>query len=110
MRQGDVDLPAVGRLGGATREPHCRRFASDDLDLAQAEAAAQAESLDDRLLGGETGSQVLAGTGAGGGVVALGLGEEALGQARVALQGTLEPLDLQQVDADAGGQARRSTS
>jgi hypothetical protein len=40
--------------------------------------------------------------GPGRRVLALGGGEDALGQAGVALQGALHPVDLQQVDADAG--------
>ena len=73
------------------REPHGRRLAGDDLDLAQAEAVGEAERLDHRLLGGEAGGEVAAGAGAGRGIVALGLGEDPLGEARVALQRPLQP-------------------
>ena len=62
----------------------------------------EAERLDDRLLGGEAGGEMAPGPGAIGGVAALGLGEDPLGEARVALQGALQAADLQQVDADAG--------
>ena len=67
----------------------------------QAEAAAEAERLDHRLLGGEAGGEVPAGPGSGRGVVALGLGEDPLGEARVALQRALQAVDLEQVDPDA---------
>ena len=92
------------RIGGPAGDPHRRRLAGEDLDLAQAEAAGQAERLDDRLLGGEAGRQMAARAGAGRGIATLGLGEDPLGQTRMALQRPLQPADLQQVDAYAVGQ------
>ena len=97
------------RLGRPAGEAHRRRLAGDDLDLAQAEAAAEAERLDHRLLGGEAGREVAARAGPGRGVVALGLGEDALGEARVALQRPLQPVDLEQVDADPGAPSGPAT-
>ena len=47
--------------------------------------------------------EVPAGTRPGRRVLLLGRGEEALGEARVALESALHPLDLEQVDTDSGG-------
>ncbi len=102
MRQGNAYSEAVSRFGGSTREPHGRRLPSDHLDLAQAEAAAQTQRLDHRLLGGKAGSKVSTRPGAGDRVLALGRSEHALGQARVAPQSPLQARNLEQVDADAG--------
>src|SRR5689334_882183 len=97
----DLDLPC-GRRGGTSRESHAGRLAGEHLDLAQAESAAEAEGLDHGLLGREAGREVTGGPGPGGRVLALALGEEPLGQARVPCQGTFQTIDLEQVDADAG--------
>jgi len=61
-----------------------------------------AQRLDHGLLGGEAGGEVAAGTSPIGGVGDLVRGEEPLGQTGATLEGTLDPLDLDQVDADAG--------
>ena len=55
--------PAASPAG---REPHPRRLAGEDLDLAQARSRAQSQRLDHRLLGREARRQVSAGPGARG--------------------------------------------
>ncbi len=68
------------------------------------------ERLHHRLLRGKPGREVAPRAGAGGSVLQLLLGEDPLGQARMALQRALEAVDLEQVDADAGGHAAAATS
>ena len=46
-------------------------------------------------------ARCIAGPGAGGRVGALAVGEDPLGQPRPALERALEPLDVEEVDADA---------
>ncbi len=75
-----------------------RRRATDDLDVAR--PAAPSERLDRGLLGGEAGRQVAAGTGAARAGVELAGPEEAVGEAGPAVEGTLDPIDLDQVDPE----------
>src|SRR5205085_11201970 len=58
------------------------------------------ECLGHRLLCTEAGREVLARAGAGGGIQSLGICEQSLGQTRAALERPLEPLDVQEIDAD----------
>ena len=85
-----------------------RRLAGLDLDLAQAELPL-AERLQRRLLGAEARGQMLSRPPAGARVLELGLGEDAIGEAGMALECALEALDLQQVDADRGRDRYLST-
>jgi hypothetical protein len=86
------------------------RLAGHDLDLTQAERAREAKRLHDRLLRGEAGRQVTAGPRPLAGIAQLRLGEDAVGQAGMAAQRPLEPLDLEQVDADPTGHRATSPS
>src|SRR5262245_41110835 len=70
-----------------------------DLDVAEAEAA-DAERLQRRLLGGEPGGEVWTGPPARACIGELAGPEHALGERRTTLERPLEPLDLEQVDAD----------
>jgi hypothetical protein len=102
MGQRDHHLTPPRRRRRTTAEPHRRRLAGNDLDVARAEAAGQPERLDDRLLGGKTGGEVAPRSRAPRGVFELAVGEEPLRQPRPARQRALDPLDLDQVDADSG--------
>ena len=73
---------------------------ADDLDVVGAEHL-EPERLDHRLLGAEARRQVLPRARAALRVGALRVGEQALGQARPALERSLEPLDLDDVDPHA---------
>src|SRR5829696_8582514 len=97
--EGDGDLRLAGCLRGLAVELQPRRLAADDLDLPGRHRPAQ--SLDHRLLRGEPGRQMAARTGALARIGQLGVGEQPLREPRTSLQGALDPLDLDQVDADA---------
>ncbi len=75
---------------------------ADDLDVAQVPSR-QSQRLGDRLLGAEARREVLPRSRARGRVRALPIGEQPLRQARRALQCSLEPVDLEQVEPDASG-------
>ena len=60
----------------------------------------QAERLGDRLLGAEARRQVLTRPRARRGVLAFGGGEQPVREPRPAFERTLEPVDLEQVQAD----------
>jgi hypothetical protein len=110
VRERDPQLdPLLGRgLRRPSVQPDPGRLSSLDLDFAQAEVAA-AQRLQRCLLGAEAGRQVLSRTAPGARVLELGGGENAIRQARMALEGALEALDLQQVDADRGRDRYLST-
>jgi hypothetical protein len=76
----------------------------DDLDLAPFPAL-EAQRLGDRLLGAETGGEVLARARTGRRVSALPVGEDPLLETRAPRQRLLQSLDLQQVEAAAAGAA-----
>ncbi len=78
--------PALGRQGGGPaheRQAGRPAVTADDLDLAEPGGPdADAERLQDRLLGGEARRQAGPGIPPRLGVGAFGVGEEAVGQAR----------------------------
>ena len=63
----------------------------------------QPQRLGDRLLRAEARGEMLRRAAAAGSVGALAVGEQAFGQPRVAFERALEPVDLQEVQADPGG-------
>ena len=103
MRHGEVDRTCAHLVRPGlrpARELHAGLRPPDDLDLAPREAHAAAERLADRLLPGEARRVVLRGIPAAVAVLTLGFREAARLEARVALEGLRDPLDLDQVDAD----------
>ncbi|MDX6602599.1 MAG: hypothetical protein QOF13_1801 [Solirubrobacterales bacterium] len=101
MSQRDIHAAAGRCLGSTTGEPYHRRLSSHHLDLAQSEAPAEPERLDYRLLSGKTGGKVTSWTRPSHRVLPLFVAEDALGEAWMTLQGTLEAVDLEQIDADS---------
>src|SRR5207237_8241239 len=102
----ELDLPRAHALGPRLRLPaqrHARLRPAGDLDLAPGEADARAERLADGLLAGEARGVVLRRVRLRVAVRAVGVGEAALAEARVALQRPRDPRDLDQVDAHAHG-------
>src|SRR5215210_5522547 len=104
MRHRELDLSGADSLGtplrlaaerGSPIQPPC------DLDLAPGEAHARPERLADGLLAGEAGRVVLRRVRLRVAVRPLGIGEAALAEGRVALEGPCDPRDLDQVDADS---------
>ena len=89
------------------RQPHARLRPPGDLDLLPREVDADADRLADRLLAGEPRRVVLRRVRLRVAVRALGLGEAALAEARVPLERPPDPLDLDQVDADAQAMSER---
>ena len=79
----------------------------DDLDLAQAEAARSPSALTTASLAAKRAARWRPGRARAAAYSTLGRGEDPLGEPGMALQGALHPLDLEQVDADAGHQAAR---
>jgi hypothetical protein len=92
--------PFRGSRGPAVQD-HPGGLAGIDLDVAQREPV-QTERLHHRLLGREAGSQVPARPCSRRRVGELIVGEDAAGEAGMAVERALEPLDLQQVDSDPG--------
>ena len=88
---GAPGVEAVQANGG-------RAAAADHLHLAPARHP-DAERLAHRLLGGETGREMLRREGARRAVGGLGAGEAPLGQARAPGERRREPVDLHHVDA-----------
>jgi hypothetical protein len=69
--------------------------------------SAEAKGLEGRLLRREPGGKVPSGPGAGVCRPELARGEDALGESRAPLERTLEPFDLDQVDAGAADHSAR---
>src|SRR5436190_7589873 len=110
VHRADAEL---GRpLGEAAGEAHRRLGPSDDLHLLPGERAgdAEAERLADGLLAGEAAGVALRRVRARVAVGALRLGEAALAKARIAGERAPDPLDLDQVGADAYAHAMCSSS
>src|SRR5918994_3906381 len=100
-RDPELDLLVPRRLcrTAAQAEPRWRPL--DHLDLPQSQRR-DTQGLHGRFLGGEPDRQVASRPVTLVRVPQLGLREDALGQPRTPLQGSLQALDLQQVDADPG--------
>jgi hypothetical protein len=97
-RDGQHD-PAIGRqFGRAPVQAQNRRRAARDLDVAG--SAAASERLDRRLLGGEPGGEVTTGAAPDGAGLELAGTEEPFGEPRSAVESTLDPIDLDQVDPE----------
>lgn len=114
MGEGDLDadhtlLPRQ-LLRGAT-EAHARAppFVTDHLDVAPRGTLPDAVSqgLEDRLLGGEAGGEVLLGAAVPFTVGELVLAEEALPRVRMTLEQPLDALDRDQIDADGDAACER---
>ena len=99
QRQLELETPLAGQLSGAAAQSEPRWHRTDDLDVERAHSRRR-ERLDRRLLGRESRREVTAGTPPGVGVGELGGGEETLGEPWSALQRSLDPADLDQVDPD----------
>ena len=99
---GDRQAALLGERERAARERDRRLRAPDDLDLAPREVDAAAERLADRLLAREAAPRSSARVRLDVAVGALGLGVDALAEAR-ALERPRDALDLDQVHADEHG-------
>src|SRR5215211_5440529 len=113
MSHREVDPAGAGPAGpgaDAARERDGRLGTARDLDVLPGERPgdAEAERLADGLLAGEAGGVVLSRVGPRLAVGALGLGEAALAEGRVALERAPDPCDLDQVDADVHCDSSRS--
>src|ERR671910_2061215 len=105
MRHREVDVAGSDTFGvgrGSSREAHAWLRAPDDLDLLPREPHAAAERLADRFLAGKTAGVALRRPGARVAVLALGVGEAALSEAR-AFERPLDALDLDDVDSNLHG-------
>ena len=100
MRQRDHERDAAlgSPLGRSSMQAEDRLRPARDLDVAR--PAPATERLDRRLFGGEPGSEVTAGPGPVRAGLDLARPEEAVGETRPAIQGTLDPIDLDQVDPE----------
>src|SRR5688572_21783633 len=102
MRHREVDVAGSDTFGvgcGSSREAHAWLRAPDDLDLLPREPHAAAERLADRFLAGKPTGVALRRPGARVAVLALGVGEAALPEAR-AFERPLDALDLDDVDSN----------
>src|SRR5690242_18467196 len=93
----------LGDRSDAARQPNRGLGPADDLDLLPRERArdAEAERLADRLLAGEAAGIALGRIRARVAVRLLRLGEAAIAKARIALERTPDPRDLDEVCPDA---------
>src|SRR6266542_4083767 len=105
MRHREVDRTRTGAFGpdgDPPAQPHGRLGTSDDLDVEPGEGAchAEAQRLPHGLLARESTGVRLGRVPPRLAVDALGLGEAALAEARIALERSADPVDLVQIDAD----------
>ena len=106
MERSTVAAPSAAARAASRPESRTAGFGPpDDLDLLPRERArdAEAERLPDRLLAGEPARVALRRVRPGVAVRALGLGEAPLAKALVPRERAADPLDLDQVGADADG-------